>query len=253
MKWMKHLNRVFFCLLLQVQAAQAGEFTVAVAANFTATLDALVTLFEAESGHTVQVTSGSSGVLFAQVTNGAPFDIFLSADSDKPAALVADGLAEPDSLFTYASGVLVLWSADPALAVENAAFLRQTPGRARIAMANPRLAPYGAAALQVLEALEARGMPAPRIVQGQNITQAYQFTASGNVTAGFVALSQVQVNGIISEGAGWIVPQELYDPIRQDAVLLHHGAANPAAREFLAFLKGPKAREIIATGGYRLP
>ena len=252
MKQLKFLLRITVCcLVLQSSLLRAEEISVAVAANFVTAMRELATDFETRSGHTVIISSGSSGRLYAQIINGAPFDIFFSADQQTPDLLVGAGLADRTSLFTYATGALVLWSPDAGLAVENAAFLQQQSRQVRIATANPRLAPYGAAAFQVLDELEDQGIgPVPQIVMGENITQAYQFVETGNVTAGFIALSQVIENGAIRRGAGWIIPQAMYDPIRQDGILLNRAVNKVAAIEFLAFIKSGEARNIISKYGY---
>jgi molybdate transport system substrate-binding protein len=252
MKPLKFLLKITACcLLLQSPLLRAEEITVAVAANFITAMRELAGDFEAQSGHKVTISSGSSGSLYAQIDNGAPFDIFFSADQEKPAALVSAGRADTDNLFTYAEGTLVLWSPDAGLAVENAAFLQQQPGQVRLATANPRLAPYGAAALQVLQVLEEQGITtAPLVISAANITQAYQFVETGNVTAGFIALSQVIDNGEIRRGAGWIIPQDMYDPIKQDGVLLNRGKDNDAAKSFLEFIQSEQAKTIISSYGY---
>ncbi len=233
-------------LLLQAPVLMAEDITVAVASNFTQVLRELALEFEKQSGHRVILAPGSSGRLYAQVVNGAPYDLYFSADAEKPAQLVANGLADADSLVTYALGSLVLWSTDPAMPVTNGEALRDA-GNNRVALANPRLAPYGAAAAQVLEQLAVPGITR---VTGENITQAYQFVETGNVSLGFVALSQVMDEGRIRRGAGWVVPQEMYEPIRQDVVLLSRLKPNYAAREFLDFVMSIQGKNIISKYGY---
>jgi molybdate transport system substrate-binding protein len=233
-------------LLLQAPVLMAEDITAAVASNFTQVLRELALDFEKQSGHRVILAPGSSGRLYAQVVNGAPYDLFFSADAEKPAQLVANGLADADSLVTYALGSLVLWSTDPAMPVTNGEALRDA-GNNRVALANPRLAPYGAAAAQVLEQLAVPGITR---VTGENITQAYQFVETGNVPLGFVALSQVMDEGRIRRGAGWVVPQEMYEPIRQDVVLLSRLKPNYAAREFLDFVMSIQGKNIISKYGY---
>jgi molybdate transport system substrate-binding protein len=233
-------------LLLQTPITLAEDITVAVASNFTQVLRELALDFQKESEHRVIVASGSSGRLYAQVVNGAPYDLFFSADAEKPAQLVADGLADAGSLVTYALGTLVLWSADPDMRVSNGEALLD-PRNQRVALANPRLAPYGAAAAQVLDGMALQGITR---VTGENITQAYQFVETGNVPLGFVALSQVVEEGRIQRGAGWIVPQAMYDPIRQDVVLLNHGEDSIAARNFLDFVLSTEGKNIISKYGY---
>jgi len=231
--------------LLFCTAAVAGETRVAVAANFTGAMQAIIAAFEAGSGHRVQASYGSSGKLYAQIRNGAPFDAFLSADVDKPEALVRDGEALAESAFTYALGTLALWSFDGS---DPLARLKADDYR-RLAIANPRLAPYGAAALQVLAHLQVEETARGKIASGESIAQAYQFVASGNAELGFVALSQLVEGG--ATAGSWAVPAQLHDPIRQVAVLLQRGRDNPAALAFLDFLRGADAAALIAAHGYR--
>lgn len=229
--------------------ADAAQGTVAVAANFTSTAQTLAEIFERRSGHRLVIASGSTGQLYAQIRQGAPFDVLLAADRLRPARLFAErqAAAEP---FTFATGQLALWSPDPErIPDDGAAFLAsETDGR--IALANPRLAPYGLAARESLEALGLWGSYSMRIVMGQNIAQAFQITASGGVSAGFVALSQLQDAPAHLQGSHWKVPAELHTPIRQDAVLLLRGKENPAAKAFLAFLAEPEGCAIIRAAGY---
>ncbi|MFV8818375.1 molybdate ABC transporter substrate-binding protein [Haliea sp. E17] len=224
----------------------AGEARVAVAANFTGAMQAINAAFEQASGHRLQISYGSSGKFYAQIRNGAPYDVFLSADSDKPAALVADGDALEGSAYTYALGTLALWSSAAGAPLDR---LKAGDYR-RLAIANPRLAPYGAAAMEVLEHLQLLPSASDRVVTGESIAQAYQFVASGNAQLGFIALSQLIEGGNPSAGS-WVVPGELHSPIRQVAVLLTRGAGNPAASDFLAFLRSDQARALIESHGYR--
>ena len=228
----------------------AADVRVAVAANFSAPMREIAAAFEQTSGHTVQISSGSTAKLHAQISNGAPFQVLLAADAATPAKLERDGGAVAGTRFTYAIGKLVLWSRNTALVDADGSVLNDPSRIERLAIANPKLAPYGAAALQVLHALGLEERLAAKIVQGENIGQAWQFVATGNAPLGFVALSQVMRAGRISEGSSWIVPQRLYAPIAQDALLLNAGAQAPAARALLAFLRGPQARTIIASFGY---
>ncbi len=241
------MQRFFAALIAAIfsTAAFAGQARVAVAANFTAPMKAIATAFGQETGHTAIPSFGSSGKLFAQVVNGAPFDAFLSADAEKPAALIERGLAQEDTLFTYAIGTLTLWAPGAADARE----LLLSGNYDKLALANPRLAPYGEAALQVLDGMQLREQAQPHLVTGENIAQTYQFVATGNAQLGFVALSQVIEDGAAPGGA-WVVPAQLHTPIRQEAVLLQHGASNTAAKAFLAFLRGESARQIIHRYGY---
>jgi molybdate transport system substrate-binding protein len=231
---------------LSAAVAAAAEVMAAVAANFTAPMREIAAGFERATGHTVLASYGSTGTLYAQILNGAPFDVFLAADQERPRLLASDGRAsEP---FTYAVGTLVLWSADPDLVDAAGEVLRQGAFR-RIAIANPKTAPYGAAAVQLLEALGVRQQLQDRVVQGESVTQAYQFVATGNAELGFVALSQVV---LAPGGSSWPPPRELYDPIRQDAALLERGEGNPAAAALLQYLKSPEARAVIRRYGYDL-
>lgn len=234
--------------VLAVGIAHAGTTQVAVAANFTDAAKAIGAAFTAETGHEAVFSFGSTGQLYTQITQGAPFDALLSADDIRPAKAVADGLGEAGTVFTYAIGQLALWSAEPGL-VDGPEAL-QDPDLTRIAIANPKTAPYGAAAVQAMQKLGVYNSLLPKIVQGNSITQTFQFVATGNAEIGFVALSQVVGR---TDGSLWLVDPSLYDPIRQDAVLLGHGAGNPAARAFLDFLKGETASGIIAGFGYARP
>jgi molybdate transport system substrate-binding protein len=247
---------VFRCLLCvppMVLAfnAWAGEVQVAVAANFAGPLARIGQGFQAATGHALKVSSGATGKFYAQIVAGAPFEVLLAADDETPRKLVAEGLAVAGSNFTYAIGTLVLWSAQPGFVDDQGAVL--SAGRfAHLAMANPKTAPYGAAALQVLKARGLAEAITPRLVTGESIAQAYQFVATGNAELGFVALSQVVVPGKPVVGSHWRVPQSLYGEIRQDAVLLKPGQANPAAAALLAYLQTEAARRVIQTFGYAL-
>lgn len=229
--------------------ARAASVPVAVAANFTATAKDLAAAFQAKTGDRLALSFGSSGQFYAQIAQGAPYEVFLSADAARPAQAEKAGLAVPGSAFTYAIGRLVLWSATAGL-VDASGMVLHDGTFAHIANADPKSAPYGAAGLEVMKALGVYAALQPRIVTGESITQAYQFVASGNAELGFVAFSQVIKS---HSGSTWIVPQALYQPIRQDAVLLNPGADDPAARAFLAFLKSPEAVRIIIRYGYATP
>jgi molybdate transport system substrate-binding protein len=233
-------------------SALADDVPVAVAANFAAPLNAIAAAFTQATGHQVVVSTGSTGALAAQVTNGAPFEVFLGADTTTAGRLVTDGLAVPGTARTYASGRLALWSPKEGY-VDSAGAVLKAGAFAHLAIANPKLAPYGAASLQTLDALGLTAAVTPHLVYGENIAQAYQFTASGNAELGFVALSQVWKDGRFTGGSGWVVPRELHAPLRQDAVLLAKGADHAAARALLEFLGGPAARAITASYGYELP
>ncbi|OZA01596.1 MAG: molybdate ABC transporter substrate-binding protein [Rhizobiales bacterium 17-65-6] len=230
--------------LATLSPALADETKVAVAANFTEAAREIAAAFKARTGHEAVLSFGASGQFYAQITQGAPFQILLSADEERPRKLVADGLAVPESRFTYAVGKLVLWS--KAEGVVTGADTLKAARFAKLSIANPSAAPYGAAAIETLKALKLYEALEPRIVQGNSIAQAFQFVETGNGEVGFVAYSQV----IKAAGSRWVVPQDFYTPIRQDAVLLKTGADSVAAKAFLVFLKGPEARAIIESYGY---
>ncbi len=245
----------FFCVIalalasMAIGSASADEVQVAVAANFTAPMKKLAADFEKSSGYTTALSYGATGKFYAQIKNGAPFDILLAADDKTPERLEKEGLAVPGSRFTYAIGKLVLWSARPGYVDDQGAVLKKG-NFSHIALANPKLAPYGAAAVEVMTKLGLIALLKPEFVQGEDIGQTYQFVSTGNAELGFVALSQVYRDGKFNSGSGWIVPTNLYSPIRQDAVLLAQGKANPAAAALLKYLKSDKARAIIKAYGY---
>jgi molybdate transport system substrate-binding protein len=232
-------------LALMILPARAGSTHVAVAANFTEAATGVAAAFKAATGHEAVLSFGASGALYAQITQGAPYEILLSADQEWPGKAVAAGLALDGTRFTYALGRLVLWSRD-GRATRGDDALRAGDFR-KLAIANPVAAPYGGAAVETLQALQLYDALAPKIVQGASIAQTFQFAETGNAELAFVALSQV-INR--TEGGRWLVPQSLYKPILQDAVLLKTGETNEAARAFMAFLKGPVARSLIARQGY---
>ena len=203
------------------------------------------------SDHQAQLILGSSGRFFAQISNGAPFDIFLSADREKPSALVEAGLARPESRFTYAIGRLALWSRDEMLVSGDVSVL-QTDSFRKVAIANPRLAPYGKAAREVLNEYGLYNELSARLVQGENIAQAFQFVFTGNAELGFVSLSQVMKGGALASGSAWIIPENLHLPIRQDAVILTNAVSAGATEAFMNFMKTPRSRAIIASYGYGL-
>ena len=237
--------------LLVSANADAGEVQVAVAANFTAPMQRIATEFEKDSGHKAALMSGATGKFYAQISHGAPFEVFLSADDETPARLETDGLAVAGSRFTYATGRLVLWSPREGYVDDKGEVLKKGDFR-HLAIANPRTAPYGAAALQVLGKLGLQPALTPRFVQGENIAQTHSFVVSGNAELGLVALAQVYKDGRLGAGSAWIVPASLHAPIRQDAVLLMKGASNPAAAALLKYLKSDKARAIIRSFGYEI-
>lgn len=229
----------------------ADEVKVAVAANFTAPMQAIAPEFEKATGHKLVAAFGATGQFYAQIRNGAPFEVFLAADDNTPGKLESEGLTVEGSRFTYAIGGLVLWSAAADYLDGSAAALKAGQFK-HLSIANPKAAPYGLAATQVLDKLGLSEALRGKLVEGQNITQAHQFVSSGNAELGFVALSQVYKDGKISSGSAWIVPGDMYEPIKQDAVILKPGANNPAASALVDYLKGPEAARIIESFGYTL-
>lgn len=243
MRWCL-LSLLFFSALVC-----ADEVKVAVAANFAAPAKQIADAFEKESGHKAMLSTGATGKFYAQIRNGAPFDVLLAADDETPAKLEAEGSALPGTRFTYAIGRLVLWSSKAGVVDDKGEVLKKG-GFRHLALANPRLAPYGQAAVEALTALKLLDAVQPTFVQAESIAQAYQFVATGNAEIGFVALSQVVRDGKISDGSAWVVPATLHQPIRQDAVLLAPGRGKPAAEAWLRFLRGEKARAVIKAYGY---
>jgi molybdate transport system substrate-binding protein len=237
------------CLCGWIPAAAASDVQVAVAANFIAPMKEIAALFERDTGHRATLSFGASGKFYAQAKNGAPFEVLLAADDKIPAQLEADGLAVPGTRFTYAVGRLALWSPRPGVVDADGLVLKR-PGSGHLAIANPRTAPYGAAALDVLGKLGLTGAFKSRLVQGENIAQAHQFVSTGNAALGFVAVSQIYRNGKLSSGSAWIVPGALHQPIRQDAVVLARAGANPAAHALARYLASDQARAIIRSYGY---
>jgi len=235
--------------LLAAAAAHAGEVTVAVAANFAGPLAKIAKGFTAATGHTLKTSAGPTGKFYTQITQGAPFDVLIAADDETPKKLIAEGHAVAGSNFTYAIGVLVLWSAQPGTVDDQGAVLAAGKFN-KLAVANPKLAPYGAAGLQVIQARGLTEAITPKLVTAESIAQAYQFVATGNAELGFVALSQVAAPGKPVSGSFWRVPSNLYGEIRQDAVLLKTGEKNPAAAALLAWLKSPAAKAVIQSYGY---
>ena len=229
--------------------ALADQVQVAVAANFTAPMKQIAADFEKSTGHKVVLSYGASGKFYSQIKNGAPFQLFLSADDEKPVQLEKDGLTVPGSRFTYAIGTLVLWSAKQNY-VDAKGEVLSKGHFAKLAIANPKLAPYGQAAIETLTKLGLLAAAQPKFVQGENISQTHQFVATGNAELGFVALSQVMKDGKITGGSSWIVPARLHTPIRQDAVLLSNGKGNPAAEALAAYLKSDRVKALIRTYGY---
>jgi len=245
--------RTFLALLAGLTfsaSVLAEDVQVAVAANFSAPLQAIARAFEQDSGHRLVAAFGASGQLYAQILHGAPYEVLLSADASTPAKLESAGAGVPGSRFTYAIGSLVLWSAQEGYVDANGEVLERNQFQ-HLAIANPKAAPYGLAARQVLDRLGLSEALAGKLVEGQSITQALQFVSTGNAELGFVALSQVFKDGRLGSGSAWVVPETLYAPIRQDALLLKQGEDNPAARALLEYLQGPQAAEIITSYGYK--
>ena len=245
--------RVLLCAGLAAGplGADAGEVQVAVAANFAVPVAQLAPGFQAATGHTLKVSVGATGKFYSQIVAGAPFEVLLSADDETPRRLLAEGLAVRGSVFTYALGKLVLWSAKPGV-VDGQGAVLGTGRFTHLAIANPKTAPYGAAAVQVMRSLGLAEALGPRLVTAESIGQAYQFVSTGNADLGFVALSQVAAPGKPTAGSYWLVPPTLHDAIRQDAVLLKAGEKNPAAAAWLAYLKSPVAQALIRSFGYEL-
>ena len=249
---MKHtplLSGLLAALALASLPVQADDISVAVASNFTAPMKKIAAEFEKDTGYKVVASFGSTGKFYAQIRNGAPFDILLAADDETPNRLVKEGAAVAGSQITYAVGRLVLWSAKPGLVDGGGAVLKKGTFE-HLSLADPKLAPYGAAAMETLKALAAYEAVQPKIVTAENITQAFQFVSSGNAELGFVALSQVLKDGKI-EGSSWLVPARLHTSIRQDAVLLDK-RKGAAAAALLKYMRGDKARAIIKSFGYAL-
>jgi molybdate transport system substrate-binding protein len=249
------MRKSFILTLLFVAYAtslRAEEAMVAVAANFSASMQQIAALFQKETGHQIKLSFGASGGIYAQIKNGAPFDLFLSADQLTPQKLEAEGLGVPNSRFTYATGQLVLWSKQEGL-VDAKGHVLQNKSIQRIALANPKLAPYGAAAMETMTNLGLLKELQSKLVQGDNIAQTYQFVSTQNAQIGFVALSQVFANGNITSGSAWIVPGNLHQPIQQDVILLRKGQDNKAATALLLYLKGEQAKKIMKSFGYLSP
>ncbi len=230
----------------------AADVQVAVAANMAAPMQQLAADFARATGHRAVLVPGSTGKFYAQIRNGAPFGVLLAADDETPLRLEREGLAVAGTRFTYAVGRLVLWSATEGVVDAQGDVLRRPP-RGRLAIADPRVAPYGAAAIETLTRLGLLPTWQPQLVQGESIGQAFQFAASGNASLGLVALAQVMVDGRVARGSAWVVPEHLHLPLRQDAVVLTPGQANPAAAALLAYLRTPAARATLRSYGYATP
>ena len=233
-------------LVLFAGPVHAAQAKIAIAANFAQTAKAIAAQFERDTGHRAVLIFGSTGKLYAQIYSGAPFDVFLAADQVRPQKALAEKLAVSDTQFTYAIGKITLYSQDPQL-IDGTPDILSSKRFAKLAIANPQTAPYGAAAIETLRKLGLYNQLKSKIVKGENIAQTYQFVATGNAQLGFVANAQIMNN---ERGSRWLVPRHLRAPIKQDAVLLKHGANNKAAKAFLHYLKGEKARAIFTKHGY---
>jgi len=247
------MRRPFIAALLALAAslAHAGEVQVAVAANFAGPLARIGEGFTAATGHVLKISAGATGKFYTQIISGAPFEVLIAADDETPKRLAAEGHAVAGTNFTYAIGKLVLWSARPGFVDDQGAVLASDKVK-HVAIANPKVAPYGAAAMEVIKARGLSDAVTPKLVTAESIAQAYQFVATGNAELGFVALSQVAVPGKPTPGSYWAVPANLYGEIRQDAVLLKAGADNPAAKALLDYLKSDAAKKLIREFGYGL-
>ena len=246
---MRYLTWLMLCLLSLT--ARADYTLVAVAANFAPALDEIAERFGQQTGHRVALSSGASGKFYTQIRNRAPYEVFFSADQVIPDKLEQDGLVVEGTRITYAQGALVLWSVFDDQPV-NALVLAGDDYK-RLSIANPRVAPYGLAAMQTLQHLGLEAKTKDRLIQGENVAQAFAFVETRNALMGFVALSQVWRNGQFIRGSGWQVPSDYHDPILQDAVLLKRGENNAAARGLLAFMRSPAARQVLKSYGYRVP
>jgi molybdate transport system substrate-binding protein len=235
--------------------AQAAEVTVAVAANFAAPMQKIAQAFEKDTGHKVLLAFGSTGKFYAQIKNGAPFSILLAADDETPLRLEKEGATVVGARFTYAIGRLALWSKNPNLVDDTGQVLLESAEKnsfRRLAIADPKLAPYGAAAVEVMRRTGVFARLSSKLVQGDSIGQAFQFVATENAELGFVALSQIWMEGRITQGGAWVVPQSLYTPLKQDAVLLQSGKDNPAALALMQYLRSDVAQTIVRSYGYAL-
>ena len=249
--WQRAVSAVF--LYGSLALVHAGEVNVAVAANFAAPMQKIAQAFTQDTGHTALLAFGATGKFYAQIKHGAPFQVLLAADDETPAKLVAEGLGQAGTAFTYATGRLALWSKQVGVVDDQGRVLQgplsQQP-QVKLALADPRLAPYGAAAVQTLTQLGVWPRWQSHVVQGDNIAQAFQFVATENALLGFVALSQVWADGRVSQGSAWVVPQQLHEPLRQDALLLVNGKDQPAALALMAYLKGERVKAIVRAYGY---
>lgn len=249
---MKHLKIGTVVLWAACVHAQAADVSVAVAANFTAPMQKIAQAFERDTGHKVQMAFGATGSFYAQIKNGAPYQLFLAADDKTPLKLEQEGHGVPGTRFTYAMGKLVLWSKQSGWVDDKGEVLKSAQYQ-RLAIANPKLAPYGAAAMETLSKMGVLQDVQAKLVQGENIAQAYQYVASENAPLGFVAMSQIMSDGKISQGSAWVVPASFYTPIRQDVILLTPAKNDVAANALLQYLRGDKAKDVMRSFGYNLP
>jgi molybdate transport system substrate-binding protein len=250
-RFRSHAAAVLLLCGLTSSPVWSGEVSVAVASNFASPMERIVPLFQKESGHTVKVTLGASGKLYAQIKGGTPLDAFLSADEEMPKRLLQEGLAVSGSRFVYAIGRLVLWSAQPELVDDKGAVLNKGNFN-MLAIANPRFSPYGTAAKETLGKLTMWNSIQEKLAKGESVTETYQLAATEKTDLAFISLAQVMRNGKVSKGSWWLVPSELHNPIRQSAVLLNGAKEKVAAKEFLAFLKSAKAKTVMLEFGYEL-
>ena len=254
--------RRFLWLVITLSAAvasvtlKAEEVTVAVTTNFTAPMQKIAHAFEQDTGHKVLLAFGATGKFYAQIKNGAPFAVLLSADDETPARLEKEGVAIAGTRFTYAVGRLALWSKNPSLVDDKGQVLLSNNtdknNFKKLAIADPKLAPYGAAAIEVIERMGVIDKVRPKLVQGDSIGQAFQFVMTENAELGFVALSQISIDGRVTQGSAWVVPQNLYTPLKQDAVLLPFGKDNTAAIALMKYMRTERAQTIIRSYGYSL-
>ena len=247
----RHIIHLCAYVIFVVAAnAQAAEIKVAVASNFANTLKEIAVEFQKDTGHQLAITPGATGKFYAQISNGAPFDVFLSADDETPRKLVQEGKAIAASQFTYAIGRLALWSPSPVLVDKNADILK-TDKFKYIAIANAKVAPYGQAAVQTMQKLGVLTQIEPRVVQGESIAQTFQFVSTGNAQLGFVALSQILENGKIKIGSAWIVPEEMHEQLKQDAVVLQSCKQILVCQALMDYLKSEKVKKMMASYGYK--
>lgn len=238
--------------VLSSMAAMADELKVAVAANFISTIETLAQNFEKQSGHTVKLTSGATGKFYTQIKNGAPFDIFFAADRKTPAKLEAEGEIKEGSRFTYAQGRLSMWIPNATAGTDAVEYLKKGDFK-HVSIANPKAAPYGAAAEQVLTKLDLLDTLKPKIVMGENIGQGYQFVATGNAECGFIPHSYTVDAKHVNKGSYWLVPQSYYTPLDQDVVIMKQAASNKAAQAFIDYIRSAEGKKIIEANGYSVP